>query len=319
MRPAGPRVLLVIPTLGRRDEFLAQTLESIRAQDVSADVVVAAPRSAAGTRTLAAKFGADLIDDAGSVSGSVNAGLALASPHHVYANWIGDDDALTPGSLAAATGALDAHPTASLAFGFCDYVDTAGRVLWTNKAGALAPKLMSWGPDLIPQPGALFRLHHFRAVGALDPDLHYAMDLDLWCRLRKRGAFINTRRTLAAFRWHPSSATVANRTASLDESEMVKQRYYTALQAHSAFLWQRPVRAATRLAALRLNRRAVQLSGAHPDATARYTAEVSSAVRLHENSFARARPASRIADVMAESEITSSRIAASSAEAPGVK
>lgn len=317
---ADPRVLLIVPTLGRRDKFLAQTLHSIRAQrGERADVVVVAPPDAVGTRKLAAKYGADVIEDAGSVSGSVNAGLAVASPHHLYANWIGDDDLLAPGSLAAAASALDADCTASLAFGYCDYIDPSGRLLWTNRAGDLAPRLLSWGPDLIPQPGALFRVSHFLDVGGLDNGLQYAMDLDLWCRLRVTGPFINTRRTLAAFRWHPTSVTVANRTASLDESDLVKRRYYSAMQARAAFLWERPVRGATRIAAYRLSRRARRLSTRQATATPWYTAAVSCAVRVHENPWARASPASRITERRSEFEAKSSRTEASSSDAPGVK
>jgi glycosyltransferase involved in cell wall biosynthesis len=249
------RVLLVIPTLGRRVDLLRRTLESIRDQvPHRADVMVVCPSGAAEAVQLAAEFCAQVVDDPGGMTAAINAGLAQAGQDHEYFNWIGDDDLLTPGSLSATVGALDADPAAVAAFGYCDYIDVADRVLFTSRAGVLAPWLMTWGPDLVPQPGALFRLATVREVGGLDPTLKYAMDLDLMLRLRRRGTFVSTGRTLSCFRWHPTSTTVANRTASLDEAERVKRRYLSPTQRRLAPLWEGGVRFATRLAARRVNR-----------------------------------------------------------------
>ena len=173
---------------------------------------------------------------------------------HEYANWIGDDDLLEPGSLASAAAALDRDPGAVVAFGYCHYIDDQGRRLFTSRAGRCAPWLMTWGPDLVPQPGALFRTTALREVGPVDASLNYAMDLDLLLRLRRLGRFVNTRKVLASFRWHATSATVANRTPSLAESELVKRRHLSSRVRWTAPLWERPVRGATRLAAKRVNR-----------------------------------------------------------------
>ena len=260
-----PRVLLVVPTLGRRPELLRQTLQSIADQtDCPTDVVLVCPQDAEVALKLAAEFGADVADDPGGMTAAINLGFERARPGHVYVNWIGDDDLLTPGSLAATTAALDADPSAVVAFGYCDYIDDAGRVLFSSRAGRFAPWLMTWGPDLVPQPGSLFRLDAVRAVGGLDPSLSYAMDLDLLLRLRRRGRFVNTRRTLSCFRWHPTSTTVANRTPSLAEAERVKRRYLTPARRRLAPLWEGPVRLATRLAARRVNRLAVSAATRQP-------------------------------------------------------
>ena len=250
-----PRVLIVIPTLGRRPELFSLTLASVLNQGSEpADVVVVLPRQATVVRELASAAGAQLVDDPGSMSAAINAGFALAEPHHVYANWIGDDDLLAPGALALAASALDADARAVVAFGYCDYIDGDGRRLFTSRAGRLAPWLMTWGPDLVPQPGALFRLSAVREVGLIDPTLSYAMDLDLLLRLRRTGRFVNTRTVLSSFRWHALSTTVANRNPSLNEAEMVKRRYLSPLQVRVAPVWERPVRLATRLAARRVGR-----------------------------------------------------------------
>ena len=48
------------------------------------------------------------------------------------------------------------------------------------------------------------------AAGGYDESLRFAMDLDMFLRLRSRGRFVSTPRTVASYRWHPDALTVAN-------------------------------------------------------------------------------------------------------------
>ncbi|BEP12662.1 hypothetical protein acdb102_09730 [Acidothermaceae bacterium B102] len=256
MTAATPRVLIVVPTLGRRPELLALTLASITGQAEPADLVVVIPPGADEGRRLATAAGATLVDDPGSISSAINAGFATAGAQHVYANWIGDDDLLAEDALGIAVRALDTQPDAVMAFGYCDYIDDQGRRLFTSRAGRIAPWLMTWGPNLVPQPGALMRVAALRNAGEVDATLHYAMDLDLFLRLRRLGPLVNTRTTLASFRWHADSTTVANRSKSLAEAEAIKRRYLAPWQRRIAPLWERPVRIATTVAARRASKAA---------------------------------------------------------------
>jgi GT2 family glycosyltransferase len=255
-----PRSLVVVPTLGRRLEYLAETLESILVQDAPHDLVVVAPVAAEEARALATSQGARLVDDPGGLSAAVNAGIATAGPDHMYANWIGDDDRLAPGALALAAGLLSEHDGVSLVYGHCQYIDPSGRPLWTSRAGRWADLALPWGPNLIPQPGMLFRTTDFRAVGGLDESLQYAMDLDLLLRLRRRGRLVDLGVPVSSFRWHPDSLTVSSRRASLLESEAVKRRYLPPAARRVALLWERPTRWATHLAAEVVTRRARRLA-----------------------------------------------------------
>lgn len=251
-----PRVLVVIPTLGRRLDYLRQTLQSIRSQSEPAQIVVVLPENAIEARALASKMSVTVVDDPGSMASAINLGVQRASPSIRYVNWIGDDDLLAPESLRATVDVLDSRPEAVAAFGYCDYIDPAGAKLWTSRAGRIAPWLMTWGPDLVPQPGMLIRLSAWRKTHGLQDALHYALDLDLLLSLRKQGPFARIPATLASFRWHPDSLTVSNRTASLDESLAVKAHHATSGQRVFIQLLDPLVRFATRLAAERLNKRA---------------------------------------------------------------
>ena len=86
----------------------------------------------------------------------------------------------------------------------------------------------------------LFRLADFEAVGRLDESLHFAMDLDLLLRLRRRGRFVAVDRPVSSFRWHATSLTVSDRSASLAESEQVKRRYLPGPLRRIAPVWEAP-------------------------------------------------------------------------------
>lgn len=250
------RVLLVVPTLGQRPEFLTETLQSIVNQSVPADIIVVTPEPKVAQ--LAAQFGAHMADDPGGLAAAINLGISLAEPHHHYVNWIGDDDLLEPHSLERTVSALDAEPRAVVAYGSCRYIDASGRQIWLSSAGRWAPWILSWGPDLIPQPGMLVRRTAWEIVGGLDTSFDFAFDLDLLLKLRRVGRFVDVRATVSSFRWHGDSLTVNDRQTSLTESERARRRALGPIRRRLAWSWEGPVRLATRVAARRLHRRAGQ-------------------------------------------------------------
>jgi GT2 family glycosyltransferase len=262
-RLGSPECVIVVPTLGTRLGYLEQALQSIRDKDAPVDVVVVTPESADAARQLAARFDARVVDDPGGLSAAVNAGLAEAGPAHRYGYWIGDDDLLVPGSISAAVACLSRCSDAAVAYGYCSYIDGRGHELWVSRAGKWAPRVLGWGPNLIPQPGMLFRLDDFWAVGGLDESLKYSMDLDLLLRLKSRGRLVDLGRPVSAFRWHADSLTVSDRRASLAESEAVKRRYLSPLGHRLSFLWERPVRVATMAAVRSLSRRGTKANLGH--------------------------------------------------------
>jgi len=255
-------VLIVIPTLGQRVDYLRQTLESIRNQQVEADITVVTPVSATAARALANGFSANVIDDPGSLPAAINLGVTQAGMQHRYVNWLGDDDLLTDQSLKFTVGALKANPRGVVAYGSCRYIDPLGKELWVSKAGKWADRILAWGPDLIPQPGMLIRKEAWDLVGGVDESLSHAFDLDLLLKLKNQGEFTPVDHVVSCFRWHPESLTVSDRSKSLNESEEIKRRYLSPRQDKLKWLWEQPVRVATRFAAQRLNKRAYRLSAA---------------------------------------------------------
>jgi GT2 family glycosyltransferase len=252
----APRVLMIVPTLGQRQQHLEPCLASISTQDVTGvDLVLVAPESAE-IDVMARKHGGRVVPDPGrGISAALNTGFEAAVPGTAYVAWLGDDDLLRPGSLAATTAALDSHPEASMVYGWCDYIDEDGLVFFSNRAGRLAARILRFAPNLVPQPGSLMRLSDVMAVGGVDEDLNLSMDLDLFLRLQRRGRFIALPRTLASFRWHPDSATVLAETASAEESDRVRMRYMPKPLARGYLVARWPGRWALQLVKIRVRAR----------------------------------------------------------------
>ncbi len=249
------RVLIVIPTIGTRLVYLERCLESIRSQGLPVDITLVAPIRVE-IQALADRFQALLLADPGSLAGAINLGVSSAAPHHEFVNWLGDDDLLEPHTMPALISALDDHHGAVVAYGACRYIDENDVELWISKAGPWANRILKWGPDLIPQPGMLVRRSAWDAVGGIDESFRFAFDLDLLLKLQRIGSLIDIGMIVSSFRWHGDSLTVGDRTASLDESQEAKRRALSPTARRLAWLWEKPVRGATRLAAAEMVRRA---------------------------------------------------------------
>lgn len=233
--PAQPAVLIVVPTLGTRPDYLAESLISLQEQDYPHLIVcVVGPESSSARRAAAERNVLFVAQEPSGIGAAINAGWQELGAQCPVWGWLGDDDALAPGSIAVAVRALSRRGTV-MAYGRCRYVDQDGVHLWTAHPGRLAAWNLPGGVDLIPQPGSLFRAQAVREVGLLDPSLRYAMDYDLFLRLRRVGRLAYVPVVLASFRWHEDSLSASQSAQSTDEAERVRKQS-----------WRRPGLAATR-------------------------------------------------------------------------
>lgn len=253
-----PRVLIVVPTLGQRLDYLGMCLESITSQGVDVDIALVAPITPELT-ALAERFNASLTPDPGSLTKAINAGVKERLTHHEFVNWLGDDDLLTPGSLKLTIAALDNQPGAVVSYGACRYIDGDGNELWISKAGPWASRILGWGPDLIPQPGMLVRSDAWRAVGGVDESYRFAFDLELLLKLKRIGTLVDVGEVVSCFRWHADSLTVGDRSTNIAESERAKRASLGPVARKLCWTWEAPVRVATRFAANEVSRRARKL------------------------------------------------------------
>ena len=244
-----------MPTLGTRPDYLRQCLISIRAAGGSL-IHIVAPSSADFTSVIESDLFDAVIDDTGlGLAAAIDVGLKSFPDSVVYINWLGDDDELVPGSIHRAVSVLEGDSRIALVYGGCEYIDGVGKRLWVNKSGKYAKHLMRFGPQLIPQPGALFRRDVYEQIGGLDRRYKWAFDLDLLIRLSRVGKLHFLPATLGRFRWHEGSLSVGGRQSSVREASEIRIAALPAVVRVFAPLWEKPIRWAIMRAGERLTLR----------------------------------------------------------------
>lgn len=223
------KVGFVIPTAYGRPEYLPLAYNSIVRQKTAheVEILIGCPIEKMEAVRLALPGARVIAEDSGpGLAHKLSTLLLEMGENCDYIAWLGDDDLLTPGSIETAISALEANPKAAMAFGGCDYIDAHGKVMFTNSSSQSAATLLSFGPQLIPQPGSIMRRSSFVAAGGLGNEFALAFDFDLFLKLKKVGALVFTNATLAQFRWHPTSLSVKRRMRSAMEASRVRRKHY---------------------------------------------------------------------------------------------
>lgn len=235
-----PAVRVVIPTIYSRPELLPLAVESVLGQaGVAVSVDIYCPqRMVSELAGLFSDARVRVRAEADGVGLAEKIHLALSDEVSDYQAWLGDDDLLTEGSLAAAVAVLEADSGAAMVYGGCDYIDASGRVLVTNRSGQWAAGLLRLGPQLIPQPGAVWRGSAYAAAGGLDGSFGLAFDFDLFLKLSRVGRLVYVPRVLAQFRWHPDSLSVRKRWVSVTEASRVRRKHYGRVMRALWPLWE---------------------------------------------------------------------------------
>lgn len=251
---------IVVPTLGTRPKYLDKCLRSIRDAG-DAYICLVAPEEFDKDPYRDSGLVDQFVADPGQgVSRAINEGFASMPQEIEFINWLGDDDLLEKGSLHFALSALVADPETVMVFGACDYIDPQGRLVWKNKSGKWASPLLHFGPDLIPQPGALYRRTAFDQVGGLSDEYDWAFDFDLFLKLKRVGKLKYLDKTLSSFRWHPESLSVEFRNKSVQEASRVRVSHLPAPAKSISWLWEYPVKAATLIAGNQMTSRSKRLA-----------------------------------------------------------
>ena len=249
------RVGIVVPTTGARPEYLPQALLSIREAGDAYVILVGKKGMDASKLQYAGLIDAYLDEPANDVASAIDLGIRSMPNSVEFINWLGDDDLLTPNSIELALERITRADAPVLVFGGCTYIDHLGRDLFTNKSGSWATPLLKFGPQLIPQPGALFRRDAYEQVGGLNSNFGWAFDFELFLNLSRVGKVAFLPKILSKFRWHPGSLSVSRRRESVNEASAVRKSHLPRLLRVISELWEWPVRQATYVAGVRVSKR----------------------------------------------------------------
>jgi len=231
----------VVPTLGKRLNYLIQALMSIREAGDSFLCVVSPQPDELQTKIDSKLYDRILPDPGRGLSAAIDFGIRALPDFVKYVNWLGDDDLLVAGSITLALSVIESDEDISLVFGRCQYIDEQSNHLWLNKSGRWTTTLMRVGPQLVPQPGALISRGRYEEVGGLNHDLKWAFDLDLFLKLSRVGATAFIPATLAKFRWHDDSLSVGGRAGSVAEASAVRVAALPSQLRAVSVVWEKPL------------------------------------------------------------------------------
>ena len=232
-----------------------QCLHSIRGAGQAHILLVAPPDFNSEPLVEAGLIDGRIDDPRLGLSEAINLGIKSLPSEIEFVNWLGDDDLLEANTLGLTERVLMENPNCIMVFGACEYINSLGKTVWTNKSGQWAVPLLRFGPDLIPQPGALFRRSVFEGVGGLSADFDWAFDFDLFIKFSKVGRLKYLDKTLACFRWHPESLSVEHRRISVNEASAVRVGHLPGFLRLTSILWEFPVRQATLWAGTRVTQK----------------------------------------------------------------
>ena len=249
---------IVVPTLGTRPDYLRECLHSISkagTEKCSVYVVVVAPKSFRSTELIRSGLVHAYVEDPGrGLAEAINTGFAHMPDQVKYINWLADDDLLKEDSLHFSSLYLNQNPETVMVFGDCEFIDPEGRTIWTNKPSEFAVPLLRVGPDLIPQPGALFKRESFNEVSGLDSTYKWAFDFDLFLKLTKQGRAVFVDKILSSHRWHATSLTYSRRWDSVREASLVRFLSLPSGAKYFSPAWEVPIVLVTYLAGHFLSR-----------------------------------------------------------------
>jgi len=171
-------------------------------------------------------------------SHAFNKGFARASGK--FLTWLNADDVLLPGGLSAVAREMGSHPQCKWFVGSTLWLDESLRIVRCFRAHRFSVIRACWGGALSAGgPSSFFEKAMFERLGPIDEDMHFLMDIDLWCRLYFRGKvkYLRTTEYVWGYRIHKDSkmsgSDVApdneknkqNRMAADREMQIILKRY----------------------------------------------------------------------------------------------
>ena len=227
MQPEREPVVSIVTPSYNMAGFLEETIESVLAQDYPRiEYLVMDGGSTDGTRQILEKYSGRLrffsAPDGGQAQ-AVNRGFQL-STGSIFA-FLNADDTYLPGAVSIAVRHLMAHPEAAVVYGEAYHVAESGSVIQrypTQPFDATRFQTRCY----ICQPASFMRRDVFQSAGGLDPELHFALDYDLWIRIAREHRMVKIDEYLATSRVHANNKTVRNTRSVFHEVFRVLRRHY---------------------------------------------------------------------------------------------
>jgi GT2 family glycosyltransferase len=212
-------ISVIIPTCDRPRPLL-EAIDSVRKQDgVTLEIIVVDDSVAATARDVMASIADPRVryirrpePSLGRPALVRNDGARLANGRYLY--FLDDDDLLEPGTLAVMRAALDATPSAGMAFGAIEpfgddesllrqesrYFGDARRIARRLRGRLELSARLTFLSTILVNSACMGRRSAFLAVGGYDAAIPICEDTDLWARVAHASGYIFLDRTVVRYR-----------------------------------------------------------------------------------------------------------------------
>ena len=218
---------IVIPNLNQ-SRYLPSALESLRYQSTIFNLAIMDGGSMDNFKAVVDRY-SDLITflrsepDGGQTAAIMEGKIAVSGD---IVAWLNADDYYFPETLDNVANCFETHPDIDVIYGDSIHVSPEGMFL------SYFPAIQDFdAKDLtrtcfICQPACFVRRAAYERAGGLDPELHYTMDWDLWCRLSRSGAkFHYLGEPLAAVRYYTDTKTLSGDRDRYLEIWRIERKY----------------------------------------------------------------------------------------------
>jgi len=229
---------LVVPTLGTRPASLVDCLTSIKSTGCE-NVCLIGPKNSISNFSGLNDFFSIFIEDPGAgLPEAINQGIHALPKNVEFVGWLSDDDLLAKDSISVSLEVFLNSNEVVATYGSCEYIDTENNRIFSNKSGQWASKYMKFLPNLIPQPGSLYRRSAFQRVGGVHSTYPLAFDFELFFNLKEVGELRYVPKLQSYFRWHPDSLTVEQRQQAVRQSSEIRKKYIPHCVKYLSVFWE---------------------------------------------------------------------------------
>ena len=251
-----PTISIVVPNYNGA-ATLGETLDSLKAQNYpKLEVLMVDGGSTDGSRAIIESRAREIAwwvseKDRGQ-SHALNKGFERATGDVL--GWLNSDDILLSGALAKVGAHYAANPRCDVLSGVT-LVTKPGTTLraspWVPKPSHLK---VACCRAALPQQSTFFHRRVLARTPLIREDLHYTMDIELWCWMLSKGfVFEMIGDELAEFRDHPVSKTRTGQWKIFDELELIYRTYRPGERVPLTW-WSRHVRVPVQLMQRKLPR-----------------------------------------------------------------
>lgn len=210
--PTKPLISIVTPSFNQ-GQFIRATIDSVLTQDYpNIEYWVIDGDSTDNTLAILKEYEGDprmhwISEKDQGQSDAINKGI-MRCRGEIF-NWLCSDDIFTPSTLRKVAEAWMAHGKPAIIYGLAKFIDHDGQDIGYcpyQSSNLTLPSILEL--KFFPiQPATFIPTKPLQAMGGIDPDLHWAMDMDMWVKLAEELPFVHVPYDMALYRLHEGSKT----------------------------------------------------------------------------------------------------------------